>query len=183
MRNGWVIKGLFKCLECLNELKSNGQLGILKNNPREIGWFGQGDTMLTTARHLLEVKGQDIWSIPPNATVFDAIRMMADKGVGALMVMEGDHMVGIISERDYARKVILVGKASRDTLVKEIMTSTVYSIHPDQTVEEAMEIMTNRHIRHLPVVVEDHVIGMISIGDVVKNIIYRQRETIRKLTT
>lgn len=139
--------------------------------------------MITTARHLLEVKGQDIWSISPNATVFDALRMMADKGVGALLVMEGDHMVGILSERDYARKVILVGKTSRETLVKEIMSSKVYTIHPDQTVEEAMELMTNRHVRHLPVVADEHVLGMVSIGDVVKNIIYRQRETIKKLTT
>ena len=106
--------------------------------------------MLSTARHLLEVKGYDLWSISPNATVFDALRMMADKRVGALLVMDGDHMVGILSERDYARKVILVGKTSRDTLVKEIMSSTVYTIHPEQTVEEAMEIMTNRHIRHVP---------------------------------
>ncbi|MBN1371529.1 MAG: CBS domain-containing protein [Anaerolineaceae bacterium] len=139
--------------------------------------------MLSTARHLLEVKGYDLWSISPNATVFDALRMMADKGVGALLVMEGDRMVGILSERDYARKVILVGKTSHDTLVKEIMSSTVYTIHPEQTVEEAMEIMTNRHIRHVPVVDGEDVLGMISIGDVVKNIIFRQRQTIKKLTS
>lgn len=139
--------------------------------------------MLSTARHLLEVKGYDLWSISPNATVYDALRMMADKGVGALLVMDGDHMVGILSERDYARKVILVGKTSRETLVKEIMSSTVYTIHPEQTVEEAMEIMTNRHIRHVPVVDGEKVLGMISIGDVVKNIIFRQRETIKKLTS
>jgi CBS domain-containing protein len=139
--------------------------------------------MLSTARHLLEVKGYDLWSISPNATVFDALRMMADKRVGALLVMDGDHMVGILSERDYARKVILVGKTSRDTLVKEIMSSTVYTIHPEQTVEEAMEIMTNRHIRHVPVVDGEKVLGMISIGDVVKNIIFRQRETIKKLSS
>jgi len=139
--------------------------------------------MLSTARHLLEVKGYDLWSISPNATVFDALRMMADKRVGALLVMDGDHMVGILSERDYARKVILVGKTSRDTLVKEIMSSTVYTIHPEQTVEEAMEIMTNRHIRHVPVVDGEEVLGMISIGDVVKNIIFRQRQTIKKLSS
>lgn len=139
--------------------------------------------MLSTARHLLEVKGYDLWSISPNATVFDALRMMADKRVGALLVMDGDRMVGILSERDYARKVILVGKTSHDTLVKEIMSSTVYTIHPEQTVEEAMEIMTNRHIRHVPVVDGEDVLGMISIGDVVKNIIFRQRQTIKKLTS
>ncbi len=139
--------------------------------------------MLSTARHLLEVKGYDLWSISPNATVYDALRMMADKGVGALLVMDGDKMVGILSERDYARKVILVGKTSRETLVKEIMSSTVYTIHPEQTVEEAMEIMTNRHIRHVPVVDGEEVLGMISIGDVVKNIIFRQRQTIKKLSS
>jgi CBS domain-containing protein len=139
--------------------------------------------MINTARHILEVKGPDVWSISPDATVYDALRMMADKDVGALLVMEGDRLVGIISERDYARKVILVGKTSRDTLVREIMSSNVYTIHPDQTVEEAMEIMTNRRVRHLPVVAEGHVFGVISIGDVVKNIIYRQREVIKNLAS
>ncbi|GAP07858.1 MAG TPA: CBS domain-containing protein [Anaerolinea thermolimosa] len=139
--------------------------------------------MINTARHILEVKGPDVWSISPDATVYDALRMMADKDVGALLVMEGDRLVGIISERDYARKVILVGKTSRDTLVREIMSSNVFTIHPDQTVEEAMEIMTNRRVRHLPVVAEGHVFGVISIGDVVKNIIYRQREMIKNLAS
>ena len=139
--------------------------------------------MLATARHLLEVKGPDVWSIGPNATVYDALRMMADKGVGALLVMEDEKLVGIISERDYARKVILVGKTSRDTLVQEIMSSKLFTIHPDQTVEEAMELMTNHHVRHLPVVVDSKVYGVISIGDVVKNIIYRQRETIKNLSS
>lgn len=138
--------------------------------------------MLATARHLLEVKGPDVWSIAPKATVYDALRMMADKQVGALLVMEGDKLVGIISERDYARKVILVGKTSRDTLVSEIMSTKLFTIHPDQTVEEAMELMTNHHVRHLPVVVDDKVYGVISIGDVVKNIIFRQRETIKNLS-
>ncbi len=139
--------------------------------------------MLATARHLLEVKGPDVWSIGPNATVYDALRMMADKGVGALLVMEDEKLVGIISERDYARKVILVGKTSKDTLVREIMSSKLFTIHPDQTVEEAMELMTNHHVRHLPVVVDDKVFGVISIGDVVKNIIYRQREMIKNLSS
>ncbi len=139
--------------------------------------------MLATARHLLEVKGPDVWSIGPNATVYDALRMMADKGVGALLVMEDEKLAGIISERDYARKVILVGKTSRDTLVREIMSTNLFTIHPDQTVEEAMEMMTNHHVRHLPVVVDNKVYGVISIGDVVKNIIFRQRETIKNLTS
>jgi CBS domain-containing protein len=138
--------------------------------------------MITTARHLLEVKGPDVWSISPDSTVFDALRMMADKGVGALLVMEGEKLAGIISERDYARKIILQGKTSRDTLVREIMSSKLFTIHPDQTVEEAMEMMTHHHVRHLPVVADEHCFGVISIGDVVNNIIHRQRETIKNLT-
>ena len=138
--------------------------------------------MLTTVRHLLEVKGPDVWSITPDASVYDALRMMADKGVGALLVMENDKLAGIISERDYARKVILMGKTSRETLVSEIMSTRLFTIHPDQTVEEAMEVMSHRHVRHLPVVVGDDVLGVISIGDVVNNIIHRQRETIKNLS-
>ncbi len=106
---------------------------------------------------------------------------MADKDIGALMVMEDEKLVGIISERDYARKVILKGKASMDTRVKEIMTNVLFTIHPDQTIHECMELMTNKHIRHLPVVFENKVTGIISIGDVVKDIIYQQRETIKDL--
>ena len=103
--------------------------------------------------------------------------------MGALLVMEGEKLVGIISERDYARKVILVGKASKDTLVKEIMSSKVYVIHPSQTAEEAMELMTNHHFRHQPVVDEDdRVVGVISIADVLRDIIYRQRQTIKRIS-
>lgn len=138
--------------------------------------------MISTARHLLEVKGPDVWSISPNATVYDCLRMMADKDVGALLVTEDDKLVGIISERDYARKVILLGKSSKETYVREIMSTKLFTIHPDQTVEEAMEMMTTRRVRHLPVVADDQLLGVISIGDVVKNIIYRQRETIKNLT-
>ena len=138
--------------------------------------------MIHTARHLLEVKGPDVWSISPDATVYEALRMMADKGIGALLVMSGDKLVGIISERDYARKIILQGKTSKETLVKEIMSSNLFTIHPDQTVDEAMELMTNKHVRHLPVIANERCIGVISIGDVVKNIIFRQREVIKNLT-
>lgn len=139
---------------------------------------------MRTIRHILEVKGTDMWSISPDASVFDALRMMSDKDVGALIVIKGDEMVGIMSERDYARKVILLGKTSRETQVSEIMSTTVYTIHPDQTVDEAMELMNARRIRHLPVV-EDNtdksLLGMISIGDVVKAIIFRQREAIKEM--
>lgn len=138
--------------------------------------------MIQTVRHILEVKGSDVWSIGPDATVFDALRMMADKDVGALLVMENDKVVGIISERDYARKIILHGKSSKETLVREIMSANLYTVHPDQTVEEAMEIMTNKRVRHLPVMEGENLLGMISIGDVVKNIIYRQREIIKGMS-
>jgi CBS domain-containing protein len=140
--------------------------------------------MNTLIRHILEVKGNDLWSIGPEASVYDALRMMSDKDVGALVVMEGEKMVGVMSERDYARKVVLLGKTSRETLVNEIMSKTVYTIHPDQTVEEAMERMNGKRVRHLPVVADDdqrRVLGMISIGDVVKAIIFKQRAAISDL--
>ncbi len=136
---------------------------------------------MSTVRHLLQIKGHDVWAIRPEATVFEALRLMADKDVGALVVLVNDKMVGIISERDYARKIILFGKSSKDTLVREIMSEKVYTIHPDQTVQECMALMSSKHIRHLPVVLEDKVIGVVSIGDVVQDIIYQQREKIKSL--
>ena len=135
----------------------------------------------TIIRHMLEVKGYDVWCIRPGASVFDALCILSDKDIGALLVMEGDEMVGIMSERDYARKVILLGKTSRDTRVDEIMSKTVFTIHPDQTIEEAMELMNIKHIRHLPVLENDKVIGIISIGDLVKAIIFKQLEAIKSL--
>lgn len=140
--------------------------------------------MQRLVRHILEVKGYDLWSIAPNASVYDALRLMSDKDIGALVVIEDEKMVGIMSERDYARKIVLLGKSSRDTQVNEIMSKRVFTIHPDQTLEEAMEMMYSKHIRHLPVVNdndEQHVLGMISIGDVVRAIIYKQREAIRDM--
>ncbi len=136
---------------------------------------------ITIVRQLLQVKGQDIWSITPQATVLEALRMMADKDVGALLVIEDDKLVGILSERDYARKVILQGKTSKDTLVKDIMTSALFTVHPDQTIEECMELMTIRRVRHLPVVLDEQIFGVISIGDVVKAIIFQQRQTIKEM--
>lgn len=134
-----------------------------------------------TVRHILQIKGDYIWTITPQASVFDALRLMADKDVGALVVMEGDHMVGMISERDYARKIILHGKSSHDTRVHEIMTVVEWVVHPDETVEECMHLMTNHKVRYLPVVEDDQLLGLVSIGDVVRDIIYRQRETIKTL--
>jgi CBS domain-containing protein len=137
---------------------------------------------MVTAQHLLDLKGDDVWTISPEDTVYDALRLMARVDIGALLVMEGDDLVGILSERDYARKIVLLGKASRDTKVREIMTSRVFSIHPLQTIEECMDLMTQKRIRHVPVVLDEKVIGVISIGDVVKHIIHKQRETIKDLT-
>jgi CBS domain-containing protein len=134
-------------------------------------------------QHILDIKGNDIWTISPDDSVYNALRLMARCDVGALLVTEGDKLIGILSERDYARKVILFGKTSKETKVSEIMTSKVITIHPLQTLEECMDIMTKNHVRHLPVMDGEKVVGVISIGDVVKNIIYKQRETIKDLTS
>lgn len=132
-------------------------------------------------RDILDVKGRDIWSIEPGASVYDAMKLMADKGVGALMVMEGTKLVGIISERDYARKVILQGRSSRTTQVREIMTTRVVYAEPEQNIEECMALMTEKRIRHLPVIDEGRLVGVISIGDLVKSIISEQKFIIEQL--
>jgi CBS domain-containing protein len=131
---------------------------------------------------LLGAKGGAIFSIEPTATVFDAIARMAECGVGALLVLDGDRLAGIVSERDYTRKVILKGRSSKEERVEEIMTSDVVSATPEQTVEEAMRLMTNRHIRHLPITDNGRVVGVVSIGDLVKWTISAQEETIEHLT-
>jgi len=136
--------------------------------------------MMITVRHLLEGKGKEIWSVTPDTSVLDALRLMDAKGIGAVVVMENDRLVGIMSERDYARKVILRGKNSKDTTVREIMTQKVFTVHPDQTIDECMDQMTDRSIRHLPVVLDDRVIGVISIKDVLRAIVYRQREMLKQ---
>ncbi len=138
---------------------------------------------MITAKSILELKGHDIWTVSPEDTVYDALRLMARMDVGALLVTQGEKLIGIISERDYARKVILVGKSSKETLVKEIMTSNLITIHPMQTCEECMDLMTKNHVRHLPVVLDGDLIGLVSIGDVVKNIIFKQREKIKDLSS
>jgi CBS domain-containing protein len=137
------------------------------------------EAVMKTIRHILQLKGYDIWCITSTDTVFNALKLMANKDVGALLVMEKDRLLGIISERDYARKVILVGKSSKETLVSEIMTTEIFTIHPDQTVEECLDLMTEKHIRHAPVIEDDKVIGVVSIGDVVRDIIYNQKKTIK----
>ena len=120
---------------------------------------------------LLNHKGRDVWSVVPDATVYEAIDLMAQKGIGAVLVVEGERLVGIVSERDYARKVYLKGKSSREVRVREIMSHPVICVHPEFKVEETMVLMTDNRIRHLPVVVEEKVVGVISIGDVVRGII------------
>jgi|SRR5215469_10734868 len=132
-------------------------------------------------RQLLDQKGRALFSIEPEAPVLDAIRMMADRYVGALLVMRGTELAGIVSERDYARKVVLLGRSSAETPVRQIMTSPVITISPDNSVHDCMRLMTERRIRHLPVVDGGRVVGMISIGDLVKAVIEDQQQTIQQL--
>lgn len=132
-------------------------------------------------KQLLEEKGTRVWSIGPDATVYEALALMAEKGIGALMVMDDTHPVGLFSERDYARNVILKGRASRNTPVRDIMSAPVLCVTPDQPLEEAMALMTEHRVRHLPVIRENQVLGMVSIGDLIKSIISEQKFIIEQL--
>ena len=136
---------------------------------------------MKTVRQLLQSKGSAVYSVSPNASVFEALKLMAEKEVGALVVLEGGRLAGIISERDYARKVILHGKSSHDIPVYEIMTGKVVTIQPEQTVDQCMTLMTSKRIRHLPVIEGDRLIGLVSIGDLVKEVIAEQEQTIKQL--
>jgi len=136
---------------------------------------------MATARHLLDRKNRAIFSIGPDEPVLDAIRLMAEHRIGALLVMTGDELVGIVSERDYARKVILKGRSSADTPVSQIMSSPVVTVSMSNSVQECMQLMTARRIRHLPVVEGRKVVGMISIGDLVKAVMEEQQQTIEQL--
>jgi len=136
---------------------------------------------MTTVRDLLRIKGNEVWSIAPDASVYEALTLMAEKDIGALLVLDGGQLAGILSERDYARKIVLKGKSSRETAVREIMTGKVMWTRPEQTIEECMALMTNKRIRHLPVLDEGRLIGVISIGDVVKSIISEQEFMIEQL--
>lgn len=136
-----------------------------------------------TIRQLLRVKGHKVWTLGPNASVYEAIALMAEKEIGALVIMEGARVAGILSERDYARKVILAGRSSKDTAVSEIMTTRVYHALPHQSIEQCLAIMTEKRIRHLPVLDNGILIGMVSIGDLVKAIIATQRFVISQLET
>ena len=132
---------------------------------------------------LLKSKGHQVWSVIPDQAVYDALKLMADKNIGALLVLDKDRLVGIFSERDYARKVILKGKSSKNIPVKEIMSSEVVYVRPEQTIQDCMALMTDRHIRHLPVLEGEQLVGMVSIGDVVGSIIFEQGFEIKQLET
>ncbi len=137
--------------------------------------------MPATVAQILAVKGRDVWSIPADTTVYKALQVMAEHGVGALLVMDGERLVGIVSERDYARKVILLDRVSRRTAVSEIMTGDPQTVTPSNSVTECMTLMTELRVRHLPVIEDDRVVGLVSIGDVVKHVISEQESLIAQL--
>ncbi|MGH8664272.1 MAG: CBS domain-containing protein [Burkholderiales bacterium] len=136
---------------------------------------------MKTVRQLLDTKGAEVISVAPDSNVLDALKLMAQREIGAVLVVQGARLVGIMSERDYARKVILKGKSSQDTKVREIMTERVMYARPEQTVPELMALMTNKRVRHLPVLEGDRLVGVLSIGDLVKEMISEQEFIIRQL--
>jgi len=136
---------------------------------------------MATVRQVLDAKGHDISAIGPESTVYDAIKKMADNNIGSLVVVDDEKIVGIVTERHYARNVFLKGKASPTTLVKDIMSTRVICAWPDQSVEECMAVMTDKAVRHLPVLENKHLVGLVSIGDLVKSIISDQKFTIEQL--
>ena len=136
---------------------------------------------METVRQLLDKKGHEVWSVHPDDSVFDAVKKMADKNIGSLVVLADDQIVGIITERHYARRVILEGKSSPETSVRDIMTTTVVCARTDQTISECMAVMTEKRVRHLPVVDQKRLVGLVSIGDSVKSIIADQEFTIEQL--
>jgi len=136
---------------------------------------------MTTLKMLLKDKGHDVWSVHPDDTVLDAIKMLAEKDIGALIVIKDDRPVGIFTERDYARNVYLKGKSSLDTAVRDVMVAPVICVKPDQTVDECMALMTAKRFRHLPIMDGDELVGMVSIGDLVKSVIAEQQFTIEQM--
>ncbi len=149
---------------------------------RQYHWITvRGGVVIKTVGDILRIKGNDVWSTTPDATVYEALQTMAEKNVGALVVLDANTVVGIMSERDYARKVILHGKSSREIRVREIMTSEVYYVRPDQDIQDCMAQMTEKRVRHLPALENDQLLGIISIGDVVKALIAEHESTIKHL--
>ena len=136
---------------------------------------------MRSVREILKTKGNDVFAVKPDDTVFDSLKLMADKEVGALLVMDGEKLVGIVTERDYARKVILEGKSSQSATVSEVMTKRVLCVNPQQTVDECMALMTDKRARHLPVLDHKKVVGVVSIGDLVKATINEQKVLIDHL--
>lgn len=136
---------------------------------------------MSTVREILEEKGREVWSVGPDTTVFETVKVLAERGIGALLVTEGERVIGIVSERDYARKVAIRGESSREMPVRSIMTSEVVCVAPDQTVDECMGLMTDRRIRHLPVVEDERLVGVVSIGDIVKAVIADREVKIEQL--
>ena len=136
---------------------------------------------MKTIRQLLQGKGSGVHTIGPDARVIDALKLMSEKEIGALVVVDGGKLVGILSERDYARKVILFGKSAHEIPVREIMTGKVLTVQPTQTVEECMALMTSKRVRHLPVTEGERLLGLVSIGDLVKEVIAEQEQTIKEL--
>jgi CBS domain-containing protein len=126
---------------------------------------------MKTVKNILRIKGSKVYSISPDDTVYEALSQMADKNVGAMLVFEGNNLVGMISERDYSRKTILKGRLSKETAVRDIMTTELVTVHPDDDIEECMELFTDKRVRHLPVIEKGKVVGIVSIGDIVKSII------------
>lgn len=161
----------------------NGAYIIARNppQPHKVDAIHQSEVLMATVNQMLMSKSSEVYSIPPDATVLDALRLMAEKDIGALLVMDGDELSGIFSERDYARKIALQGKSSRTTPIWSVMTDEVICVSPDQTADKCMAIMTDKHIRHLPVIDDGRVVGIISIGDVVKSIMTEQQVFIRHL--
>lgn len=137
--------------------------------------------MIKTIREILDNKGHQIWSVSPDTKIFEALQLMAEKNIGALVVLNGDKLVGIISERDYARKVALKGKTSKETPIRDIMTPKVLYVTPEKTAEDCMALMIEKRIRHLPVYEQDKLIGVVSIGDVVKAVIEEKKIAIEHL--
>jgi len=136
---------------------------------------------MNTVKRVLQAKPGSVWTIRPDATAYEALRVMADKDIGALLVLSEGRLVGVFSERDYARKVILKGRSSKDTLVSELMSDLVYYVSPEHTINDCMTIMTAKRIRHIPVIDDGKLMGIVTIGDVVNSMISEQNITIRDL--